>query len=246
MMIDVDGIKRSSMDYWYPKIKVLPIPQPKTLRVNNRIEETTWYKMLDGNRNSEIDLLINRIQKACKKIGYPVFLRTDHFSGKHDWKNTCYIEKKEDIGKHLWNLVEANFVAGMFGELPISSFYVREYVQMNNLFKAFWGKLPINPEIRLFIDKEYICHHWYWIEDAIAVSRTDTENWRTILSDAKKKAKIDLPLAQIKEIAKMVGKVITGYWSVDLCQSINGEWYLIDMAAGELSWHPEECEYIRR
>lgn len=32
-----------------------------------------------------------------------------------------------------------------------------------------------------------------------------------------------------------------GYWSVDFAQDVNGDWYLIDMALGNESWHPE-CE----
>jgi len=39
--------------------------------------------------------------------------------------------------------------------------------------------------------------------------------------------------------AEMVARVLDGYWSVDFAYGKNGKWYLIDMATGEHSWHPE-------
>ena len=39
--------------------------------------------------------------------------------------------------------------------------------------------------------------------------------------------------------ASMVARAIEGFWSVDFCKGADGQWYLIDMATGANSWHPE-------
>ena len=40
--------------------------------------------------------------------------------------------------------------------------------------------------------------------------------------------------------AELVGSLMEGYWSVDFAQGADGQWYLIDMAEGDLSWQPKE------
>lgn len=42
--------------------------------------------------------------------------------------------------------------------------------------------------------------------------------------------------------AASIGKRLGGYWSVDFALSQDGIWYLIDMAVGERSWHPEHTK----
>jgi hypothetical protein len=50
--------------------------------------------------------------------------------------------------------------------------------------------------------------------------------------------KEELTTEFFEEIATKIGSVLDGSWSVDLCRGADGVWYLIDMAAAELSWHP--------
>jgi len=47
----------------------------------------------------------------------------------------------------------------------------------------------------------------------------------------------------LTEYSKKASEVIEGYWSVDFCRAKKGDWYLIDMAEAEKSWHPSSCKY---
>jgi hypothetical protein len=115
---------------------------------------------------------------------------------------------------------------------------------MKNLFLAFKG-MPINPEIRFFVkDGEVLCWHWYWIEEAIEKGTYKIKlpkNWKEIIEKEKE------DLIKTNEIALLEGDAIImashfqGYWSIDFCKSKKGLWYLIDMAKGLASWHPEDC-----
>jgi len=233
-------VELCSMDYWFPLIQGLNIKQPKTMCLNtkNKVSFEEWYNWCEGTQSAKIIKVIEELEKLIKNnFNYPVFLRTDQFSGKHDWKRTCFIQNQNEVGEHLWNLVEANMMAGMFGELPINSLYVREYVEMDNLFTAFYGELPINPEIRLFVrDGVLEEKFWYWIEDAI--KNPSIENFNDILNLKEKESMAELDDGFLNSLAFCIGQNLPGYWSVDLCRAKDGQWYLIDMALGELSWHP--------
>lgn len=39
--------------------------------------------------------------------------------------------------------------------------------------------------------------------------------------------------------AAAIGRLLPGYWSIDFARTKAGWWYLIDMAAGEMSWRPQ-------
>jgi len=219
---------KNSMLYWYPKIKDLPIPQPRT-----EIIPITWRWSNDG---VEIDdESLKCIKEKAKKFKFPLFVRTDHGSGKHDWKNTCFVEKPSKLERHIKNLILWGLTVDVIG-LPCNAIALREYIQMNNLFTAFHGRMPVNPEIRFFIDGKILCWHWYWIEDAIY--NASTENWKEILNECKNSI-TEEEIETLNKYAEIISKRLEGYWSVDFCQGKDGTWYLIDCALGENSWHPQ-------
>lgn len=231
-------INKNSMLYWYPKIKDLPIPMPRTViwRIPKKYYPKIWWnegivrKMLKENENE--------IKKVAKKVGYPLFLRTDQASGKHGWEKTCYVESEDVLLDHAYNVIEFNMIADLLG-LPFKALVFREFIEMDWKFKAFHGNLPIPPERRYFIkDGKVVEHFPYWIEDAIAkgVSRNLPENWRELLAEMNRETEEEVKL--LTEYAEMVAKRVEGYWSIDFCRARDGTWYLIDMAAGEDSWRP--------
>jgi len=227
---------KSSMLYWYPKIKDLDIPQPKTI-VLEFLGYTSgdWCGFVDDGFPKD---MIAKIKVACKEFGYPVFIRTDSASGKHDWKKSCFVESEDKLVGNLSRVVEFNLIASIMG-LPMNAIIVREYVPMKNLFTAFYGEMPVNPEIRFFAkDGEILCKHWYWIEEAI--TNPSVKNWKEIMKKEKKslEGRKDLFLF---DKALRVASEFKGCWSIDFCKSKDGIWYLIDMAVGNESWHPENC-----
>jgi hypothetical protein len=230
--------EHDSMCFWYPKIKNLDIPQPKTVIVN---PEQMPYGYLEGKEFHDWLVKVKpELDKAIQEVGgYPVFIRTDAASGKHDWKDTCYIPNESKLEGNIFHLIEWHACADILG-LPWKALVVRQYIPMKNLFTAFHGDMPVNPEIRMFVrDGKAVCWHWYWIEDALY--HTSIENWKEIMDNEKEKLKSSLIQESLRRYAEQVGQVLTGEWSVDFCLGADNKWWLIDIATFNDSWHPSDC-----
>lgn len=227
-------ITKTSMLYWWPKVKDLGIPVPRTEMVKVPYEHLAV--MLDGKRLPA--RYERRIIEATGKFNFPIFLRTDMGSAKHHWEATCFVPKMEDLFRHIWSLIDNTLAAGMFGELDPNALVFRELLPLNSFFTAF-NQLPISAERRYFVrNGEVECHHPYWIHDAIERDWRQSEpDWRERLA-ALNKENID-EIRLLTAYAISIGKEMGGYWSIDFAEDKAGTWYLIDMAEGEKSYHPE-------
>jgi len=229
MMID-----KNSMLYWYPRIKYLPIPQPKTICI--KVNPAMAFKVIEG---QSMYPQIEKFREAIMVLGLPIFIRTDQLSGKHEWKNTCFLNKPErkELEKHIRALVDATLGCDVIGR-PVRAFFFRRYIYMNSKYTAFWGSMPVNPERRYFIeDGKVLCHHPYWIEEAII--NPSSKDWRRLSREMNKESPEEIAL--LTSYAEQVSQKVPGFWSVDFCQEYEGAWVLIDMADGEDSWHPKGC-----
>jgi hypothetical protein len=224
-------INKSSMLYWLPLIRDLPIPQPRTEFV---LSKDDWWKYLDGERLPEQD--IKTLKEAIKRMGYPVFIRTDLASGKHQFLSSSYIDNEDKITQNLFGLIEQNALR----DLWFDSIVVREFIYLDYRFEAFDG-LPIGCERRYFIkDGEVVCHHPYWIEDAIRFyrqsKRWENTTWRKWLQELNTESDIEIRI--LTNYAEMVAFVLDGAWPIDFARDKGGKYWLIDMAQAEQSWHP--------
>ncbi len=241
--MDEHNLSKNSMLYWYPKIEKSDMLKPRTIMVKLKNTDDRLMPICGGDF-SPLEEQWDEILTAARSIGFPLFMRTDEFSAKHGWEKTCYVPKEEDLKTHISNLFEESFMADILG-LPIRALVFREYIQMNNLFKAFHGNMPVNPEIRIFIKNgKLLCHHWYWVKDAIraAYNKELPNDWEEIIDMHTKMTFVGLV---ILEAEKKICPLFKGYWSVDFCQAKDGKWILIDMAKGEESWHPEDCRIYK-
>lgn len=225
----------NSMLYWYPRIQWMDeIPQPKTIMVEVDEKLRDWLDIVVGrNRLSNL----KEIYDAADKIGYPLFMRTDKLSGKHQWEKTCFVEFGSELENNIAGLVEASLECDMIGK-PVKALVFREYIEMDSTFSAFGG-LPISRERRYFVENgEVLCHHPYWIEEAIwfGVNMCTPMHWKNSLQDLNSETKDEIAL--LSSHAVKVSQALDGYWSVDFCKSKAGIWYLIDCAQGRASWHP--------
>jgi len=236
----MNGANNNSFYYWYPFVKDLSIPQPKTVLVPFPEDEVKKYL------NPEYDVYIGKsvelAKKAIKELGdkYPVFIRTDQSSGKHQWDETCFVESEAKLEKCLCEIMLFNHLADMMG-LPFTGFVVREYIEMDSLYRAF-GNMPVNSERRYFIkDGKVACHHPYWFEGAIGDCSYHKsplpDNWKEL--SARMNIESDTEIELLSEYANKIAQALEGFWSVDFCKAKDGTWYMIDMAMGECSWHPD-------
>jgi len=229
-------VSADSLLVWWRMIKDLDIPKPKTEVVILTKEELK--NLYCGEVHNSI---LGKVVSVCDKFGYPCFLRTDLASGKFDWENACYVKSRKTLIKNILGVVEFNNCADIMG-LPFKAFAAREFIPMAYRYTAFYSKMPVSPERRYFVENgEVLCHHPYWIEEAIR--NPSASNWKELSAEMNFEEKAEVSL--LTGYAEQVSKVMKGFWSVDFCKAKDGRWILIDMALGDESWHQEKCKHNR-
>lgn len=220
-----------SLRYWFPEVRRLRIPHPKTRIVPIG---KWWWLPLDGKPLPEKP--IANLRQIADSQTYPLFLRTDILSGKHRWEKTCYVRRSEDVLAHATNLFEDHLMA--MGIPDPTALVFREFLHLDYRFKAFLG-MPVACEWRIFSTEGVIdCEHFYWPEDVFEHRHHKPalpENWRELRAEL---AALSLP-DKCRGWAAHMTRRLGGSWSVDVARSRIGEWYLIDMAPAARSWHPE-------
>lgn len=224
---------------WFLKIRdILPVPRTEIMPISPD-EMFEVISLLDGEMISED--LFQRTKDAAKKIGYPLFLRSDQGSAKHDYEHSCHIEKEEDLLGHLACLFEWHLMHDLWPEAIV----FRELLQLYAPFKAFDG-LPIAKERRYFVDEgKVMCHHPYWPEGAIQTGRGAKSlpvGWQNTLAGLNFESHWEVD--HLTQMAEAFSENVPGFYSVDFAQKTDGKWIMIDAARGELSWHPEHAEGV--
>ena len=246
----INALQENSMVNWWPKVKDLDIPMPKTVMVDCAEYHDQFWSMLDGNADIPLAEEIDKIIR--EEFSYPCFLRGDYTSGKHAYFQTCYLSDMSDkdnpyynlhrikyLKFHIFNLVEQAVIGP---EIMPDALFIREFLQLEHSFKAFHS-LPIAKERRYFInsdDNEVKCFHPYWPVDTIRFydDIKPPEDWQMLLANLNLQGNDENIL--YKYCAKLM-TVLPGYWSVDFAKTIDGTWYFIDAAKGEHSFHWPDC-----
>lgn len=231
--------EQSSMLYWWPKIKDLDIPQPKTKFVNVNTDEI--LEIL--NRKQDTIPQEKEIRELANSFGYPVFVRSDHLSDKHSWKDTCYVPDSDNLMPHIYRIAEDSLMMSMMGELGPNAIFVREFIPLKMAGFTAFEDFPVSKEVRCFVrDGVLECVHPYWFDDAVAevndtVKKIGTgepvspEHWKKMLAEMN--ILTDHDTAEIKRYANIVSKKFDDYWSVDFAKgSENGH-----------DWHYDQHDY---
>jgi len=230
--------KRNSMAFWWPKIKDLDIPQPKTVMVE--VDPKIYFKiMCDENTIPDTDFI--KFEEAIQSLGgYPIFCRGSQMSGKHHWKEACYIESKMQLHHNIFQILEAHFLTD---KIPDAMFF-RQYIPMESYFTAWWGELPVNKEVRCFIkDGVLACQHPYWPISALEQIEKHfikDKDWRQKYQKLLDITKTDRQIIA-SHLIKLISVFGNEWWSCDFSKGFDGTWYLIDMAIGSASYHWPGC-----
>lgn len=224
---------RSSLLHWFPRIKDLGIPVPKTgiVPVDHRAMCKDHDRSYPAALAREVEAVV-----ADLDLSYPIFIKGDEAAGKHRYRDTCYVESPEVLAAHIYEVAGEN----VLNDLTLEAIVVREYIPLAARFEAFNG-LPIAPERRYFVeDGAAICSHPYWPRDAIEFwNEPEPDGWREALAAMNTESTNEVAL--LSGYAARVSAVLDGAWSVDFALGRNGTWYLIDMAEACVSWHPGDC-----
>lgn len=231
-------IDKTCLSHWFPKIAAAGIPVPRTIIVTapeGSLREV--WRAFDGEKpgaaaNEFYQLILN----AANEIGYPCFLRTGHTSGKHDWKNCCYLESADRVQRQVLSIIEYGEIASFAG-MPHDVWAIREFLPTIPLGHCpGFGDMPICREFRFFVRNGNVeCWHPYWPQEALdqgsAIFR-DGNNYDTLSSCAE--------FDPLTVIAEKAGRAVGGHWSIDILETERG-WYVTDMAEAEKSFHWKDC-----
>lgn len=236
----MDDITRLS--YWFPKLQEAGLPVPKTHIIKaTKKELDSIIESFETKLSEGVIPLAERIAKAALDVGYPAFLRTDHFSGKHDWERMCFIENPDHIAEHVVSIAYMWECVNMFA-LPCDVWAVREFLPTipHGVCKNY-GNMPICKEFRFFVeDGNILCFYPYWPEKALINGKAV---YNSANFDYEAFCTVD-NLDELKNLASMAGKAVGGKWSIDILETTNG-WYVTDMAEAHKSYHWEDCELRR-
>ena len=160
-------IDRNCLSYWFPKLVDAAIPVPRTEIVTTDLELIrVLYGRPSGPDAEAFDAayraFLREVAHHADSIGFPCFLRTGQTSGKHEWKNTCFLPDAEQIMKSVPALIEFSALADMMG-LRTNVWAIREYLPVEPVaVLPRYGDMPLVPEMRCFINKgEILCTHFY-------------------------------------------------------------------------------------
>lgn len=231
-------MNRNSALIWLPKVLELRFPTPKTEIVY--YHHNDFVAVLEGEVGPEaLGSLVEEVRSACKRIGYPCFIRTDLASAKHEGPSSYLVEKNSDIKRVLGRTVQDNEIKFWPTREPPVAFLIREFLLLDAPFKAFYG-LPIAREWRFFASgKSLICAHPYWPKGALEFHGCPPpKDWEKQLEELHEKP---FHFEQLGDLAIRLAKELNGEWSVDFAKDRFGTWWLIDCAVAQDSWHWPDC-----
>lgn len=235
-----DGvIDKNSMAFWLPPLQDANLRVPATTMLHTDVQ---LIDLMDGVTPDGYETFIKDLRKAADDMGYPCFLRTGHTSAKHGWDLACYLADPAKLERHVTEIVHFSCVADLFG-LPMDTWAVRRMIPTTTLFRCRgFGNFPVTREFRFFIDGEELVHvQPYWPPDAVADGEPDNTHWREILFRASQLP--DRLKWQLTDMARHAVQALNGgFWSVDLLEDEDGQWWLTDMALGEQSYRYEPKE----
>jgi hypothetical protein len=228
---------KTDLSYWFPLIEVAGIPVPKTkiISITESAKKMIWG-LFDGQDVGTFDdPFFQQIKEAATEMGFPCFLRTDDTSGKHSWKETCFLPNAEAIPAHVAAIAEFSECADMLG-LPWDTWAVREMLPTMPYGNCpSYGNMPVCKEFRFFVkDGKVTCWHPYWplsaLRDGGWAGEDISYNELCHLHNEN----------ELILLAERTGAVLGDAWSIDILETERG-WFVTDLAEAHKSYHWEGC-----
>ena len=256
---------KTCLSYWFPKIKAagLPVPRTKIVSFTDYATHRGLGRILDGEFPDEAGVtFLKQLAVAANQIGCPCFLRTGQTSGKHSWKDTCYLDSTDDLMQHVYNLMEFSECADFMG-LAWNVWVVRELLPTKPVCTLpRYHDMPLCREFRAFVDGgELLCLHCYWPRNAVEEGfpwKKDgpvDDTWG-MPSEHELHSDFDAMYEQVRildkneraevfRLATRAGAAVGGRWSVDILDATSG-FFVTDMAEMNKSWHWPDCENAKK
>lgn len=238
----------TNLAHWYPRLPA-DVLTPKT-RIVEWSGAGDLLDLVDGKTPVGFDAFVSELRAAAVAVAphpkSPVFLRTGHGSGKHEWDLCCNVVDSRKIARHVGALVEWSCCVDMFG-LPYLTWVVREFLPLRVAFSVSgYANMPVAREFRCFADDGVVtCVHPYWPARAVENAGPSVPGWFAALVDIG--ALSDGERLMLARLAARVSRALPETaWSIDFAQHVGGKWFLIDMAAASRSFHWDGCMHAAR
>jgi hypothetical protein len=233
----------TAYENWAPAVASAGVSAPDTVAVPLSFD--LQELMLDGKNipdefQANIDEIVKAVAMMGEKHGFPVFIKTSFVSNKHDWLKSCCLASadRDTVIKHLESIVG---LQGFTDYLIAPSLLVRQMLETEAAFHAFYGKMPVTQEFRFFASKGKVeGYQAYWPEKEI--KDPSVTDWKERLKQIAVLGPRDQ--ARLIEMAANVTRRLDGEWSVDFLKDRHGKWWLIDMAEGSRSYR-NVAEFIK-
>ncbi len=232
---------QNNLAYWFPKLQATGVRVPRTVIVE---ADDEIVMAVYGKPAPALGQLVEKLTEAARAFGFPVFLRSGYGSGKHEWRDTCFVESAEVMRSHVLAITEWSELVDMIG-LPTRTWVVREVLPLEATFRAFHGGMPVNRERRYFFEGgRKICSHPYWPRTALDGHGADCADWEERLAALNHESAEEA--AHLRAETERVAAAFDGAWSLDWAQTKDGLWYAIDMALAAHSFHWDGCPEAKR
>ena len=241
---------KNCITYWMPRLEAAGIPMPRTKIVRwDTEDQKRWIFVVRPPGSSRF---FEELQQAAESFGSPCFLRSSHFSGKHDWKRCCFVCDPQKLMDHVFSIIEMGECVNFLG-FPWDAWAVREYLPPMDGDVAFvakrFGDMPVRREYRCFVrDGVVECVHPYWPGGAFDGLNPGEDPFTVDPHPTKESEMANLiadpgeHLDAIVKLAATAGAALPGYWSVDILRDSTGKWMVTDCAVGADSFHWDPCD----
>jgi hypothetical protein len=224
---------RNSALFWHPLLVEAGLRMPSTRFVS--YDHAAFVEAMEDSEGEEPLLPFTEVTQAAEALGWPVFVKTDLTSAKHDGPDSYKLSSPQDVPEVLTaTATDCEMKLWLTGPTA-QAFMLREWLDLPAPFVAFRGH-PIAEEWRVFASPDgVLCAHFYWPENALD-GHVKSPMWREELSDLRRLRHGNE--GKLETLAQHAAQALGGEWSVDFARDRGGMWWLIDVATAETSWHP--------
>ena len=248
---------KNNISYWFPKVENCGIKVPKTKIFDVPTEIAFQFAYIENSDKQKdvIDKIYNWVKdEILPNIPFELsglcFIKNGTFSNKFDFASCISAGNAMDITR---SLIDINYVSLIYDAGGITEFAIRSLIP-HNISKTccIYNGMPLRNEYRVFYDFDkkkslYIVNYWDedYCKESISRNKTDKivyeSEYPELLKhyEEKKDEVMELVSKHMKNVENL-----EGIWSVDILETEEGEFYLIDMAEGHRSayWDPEKAK----
>jgi len=198
--------------------------------------ESRWFPVADVifGKDRELDVkVINAAQQMA-----PCIVKDYVKSRKHEWKEACFIPDADSASTVISNFVERQ------GDDLQGGVVLREFVPLKSLGKHPQSGMPMSEEYRFFwLNGHAICLSEYWDSDAYEHETFELSEpeggWEEGMEREVTSPKSVSELPSFEELAELVRDIDSPFFTVDLAQTEDGEWLIMEIGDGQVSGFPQ-------